>query len=87
MLPLPDEGVEKVEEKGEESTSLYSERIAQDHVPFYPVRREGIAHMLWGGVYCCKSAPSATVHFSFAASVVKVYGRWAFPSCLLPFVP
>lgn len=73
MLPLPnegDEGVEKRESRREEGRKHFFVFIEDSYgsCPFL-LPKEGMALTMWGGECYCKSAPSATVHFGFAASL------------------
>lgn len=90
MLPLPNEGDEEVEkregrEEGRKHVFIFIEHTPE-HVPFYSLRRGWL--MMWGGrEHYCKSAPSATIHFDFTVSAIKVSNPCSLPSCLLPFIP
>lgn len=86
MLPLPnegDEGVEKREGRGEGRKHFF---VFLEDTPELLTSYGGGSCCDVGGEYFCKSAPSATLPFGFAASVINVYNPWTSPACLLPFI-
>lgn len=74
---------EKVEEEEEESHSLCPRRVPSEHVPF---SSQQMGSEVGKGVHC-KSAPSATIHFGFAALAINVYNPWISASCPQTCIP
>lgn len=87
MCPLPNEGAEKREGRrgGGRKPFFVSQKgpLPSEHVPF---SSQQMGSEVGKGVHC-KSAPSATIHFGFAALAINVYNPWISASCPQTCIP